>query len=88
MNYGIELTTNAKADLVFWQKNDKRVLKRILSLFADMQQTPYSGLGKPEALRHQLSGSYSRRIDKQNRIVYEVDESTHTIYVKQLRFHY
>ncbi len=88
MNYSIELAVNAKDDLVFWQRNDKSVLKRILSLFANMQETPYSGLGKPEPLRYELSGQYSRRIDKQNRIVYTVDEEAHIIYVHQLRFHY
>ncbi len=88
MKYTIELTANARADLASWLKSDKSVVKRIHSLFANMQESPYTGLGHPEPLRYELSGCYSRRIDKKNRIVYSVDDCTRTIYVRQLRYHY
>ncbi len=88
MSYSVHFLPKAEKHLAFWQKIDKSTLRRILLLIADMRETPYTGLGHPEALRHELSGKYSRRIDKQHRIVYEVDETTRTIYIHQLRYHY
>ncbi len=88
MNYIIELLPEAQEHLLIWQKSDKAALKRIRTLFANMQETPYSGIGKPEVLRYELSGMYSRRIDKKNRIVCEVDDIERIIYVHQLRDHY
>ena len=88
MNYTIELVEEAKDDMEFWLRNDKRTFKRIISLFENMQQTPYTGIGKPEPLCWELSGCYSRRIDRKNRIVYRVDDDKRVIYVRQLRHHY
>ncbi len=88
MNYAIELVEEAKDDMEFWLRNDKRTFKRIISLFENMQQTPYTGIGKPEPLCWELSGCYSRRIDRKNRIVYRVDDDKRVIYVRQLRHHY
>ncbi len=88
MKYALDFTPTAEEHWRFWLKNDKKTAKRILSLFASMQETPYSGLGKPEPLRYEWSGCYSRRIDKQNRIVYEVNEGTMAIIVHRLRHHY
>lgn len=86
--YAIELTEEAERHLLFWSKNDKRTLKRIRALIANMQETPYSGLGKPEALRHEWSSFYSRRIDSQNRLVYTVDDNRQLITIYMLRYHY
>ena len=86
--YEIELTAEAERDLVFWSKNDKKTLKRIRALIANMQETPYTGLGKPEALRHEWSGFYSRRIDSRNRLVYVVNEDQQLITIHQMRYHY
>ena len=86
--YEIELTAEAERDLVFWSKNDKKTLKRIRALIANMQETPYTGLGKPEALRHEWSGFYSRRIDSRNRLVYTVNEDQQLITIHQMRYHY
>ncbi len=88
MNYAIELVEEAKDDMEFWLRNDKRTFKRIISLFENMQQTPYTGIGKPEPLCWELSDCYSRRIDRKNRIVYRVDDDKRVIYVRQLRHHY
>ncbi len=88
MSYDIRFLPNAEKQLLFWQRSDRNTLKRILDLIANMRETPYTGLGHPEALRYELSGMYSRRIDKKNRIVYRVDEDTRTIVIHQLRFHY
>lgn len=86
--YAIELTEEAERHLIFWRKNDKKTLKRIRALIANMQETPYSGLGKPEALRHEWSGFYSRRIDSRNRLVYTVDDDRQLITIYMLRYHY
>ena len=57
-------------DYLFWQKTDKRTLKRINVLIKECLRNPMEGIGNPEALRHELQGFYSRRIDKQHRLVY------------------
>ena len=87
MSFSIEFTDTALEDYNFWKKtNNLQILNKIKSLLANMQQTPFTGIGQPEALRHELSGYYSRRINKEHRIVYTVDD--YTIYVIQLRGHY
>ena len=75
----------AWADYVSWQ-TDKAMLKRINPLIRDIQRSPFTGIGKPEMLRHQLSGYWSRRIDEGNRLVYRVDDDGITI--AQCRGHY
>ena len=62
----------AWADYLHRQQTDKKILKRINRLIQDVQRTPYEGLGKPEPLKHQLSGYWSRRIDQEQRFVYKV----------------
>lgn len=86
--YEIELTAEAERHLLFWSKKDKKTLKRIRQLIANMRETPYTGLGKPEALRHEWSGFYSRRIDSQHRIVYTVNEERQLITIYLMRYHY
>ncbi len=83
----IELTSDAKEDLAYWKskKNDK-VLQRIKQLIDSIVQAPFQGIGKPEALKHNLSGKWSRRIDKENRIVYQIKNNT--IFVHSLKGHY
>ena len=71
---------------LYWQKNDKKILKRINTLIKDIQRNKYEGLGKPEALKHNLSGYWSRRIDSSHRFVYRIDGGS--ILIAQLRFHY
>ncbi|MCD4676046.1 MAG: Txe/YoeB family addiction module toxin [Desulfobacula sp.] len=77
---------NAWKDYLYWQKTDKKKLKRINSLIKDIQQNKYEGLGKPEPLKHNLSGYWSRRINNEHRIVYKID--TNAIQIAQLRYHY
>ena len=62
-------------DYIWWQSQDKKTLKRINALIKDMQRTPYEGLGKPEPLKGNLTGWWSRRIDETNRIVYRVKDN-------------
>lgn len=69
----------AWADYLYWQGPDKKTLKRINKLIAGTKRAPFEGIGKPEALRENLSGFWSRRIDDSNRLVYAVDDKYLTI---------
>jgi len=73
-------------DYIYWQTQDKKILKRINALIADIKRSPFEGIGKPEPLKHNLSGYWSRRIDETNRIVYF--EKGGIIYVVSCRGHY
>ena len=73
-------------DFCYWQKQDKKTLKRILALIKDIDRNGYTGIGKPEPLREDLSGYWSRRIDDVNRIVYKIVDNT--IYIAQCGSHY
>ena len=73
-------------DFCYWQKQDKKTLKRILTLIKDIDRHGYNGIGKPEPLREDLSGYWSRRIDDTNRIVYKI--SGDTILIAQCGSHY
>ena len=73
-------------DYLYWQKRDKKMLNRINTLVKDIQRTPFEGIGKPEPLKHALSGYWSRRIDEAHRIVYAVKDDS--ILIAQLRYHY
>jgi len=79
-------TLEAWDDYIFWQTQDKRTLKRINRLIGEALRTPFEGVGKPEALRENLSGFWSRRIDETNRLVYAADDTTLTIV--SCRYHY
>lgn len=87
MSFNIEFTDTALEDYNFWKKtNNTKILNKIKSLLTNMQETPFTGIGQPEALKYELSGYYSRRINQEHRIVYTVEENT--IYVIQPRGHY
>jgi toxin YoeB len=77
---------HAWADYLYWQRTDKKTLKRINLLIQDILREPFSGIGKPEPLRHGLSGYWSRRIDEEHRIVYKVADDS--LFIAQLRYHY
>ena len=82
------LTFSSKAwsDYLYWQKNDKALLKRINLLIKDIQRNPFEGIGKPESLKHGLSGYWSRRINDEHRLVYKVAGGQ--LLIAQLRYHY
>jgi toxin YoeB len=73
-------------DYLYWQKQDKRMVERINKLIQEVQREPFSGIGKPEPLKHALAGFWSRRITDEHRMVYRVDGSD--LQIAQLRFHY
>ena len=81
------MTDNAKADLIYWKlKNQIKIVRRINLLLENILKSPYSGIGKPEALKYELSGYWSRRINKEHRIIYAISNNIITIF--SLRFHY
>ncbi len=83
----IEFTLQAKEELDFWKKsNNVAVLKKIRNLIEAITKSPFEGIGKPEALKYNLAGCWSRRINKEHRIVYEVFDDK--IIVHSLKGHY
>ena len=86
MSRQLAWTDEAWSDYVYWQTQDRKTLKRINTLINDTKRTPFRGIGKPEALKENLSGFWSRRIDEANRLVYAVDGAYLTII--SCRYHY
>ncbi len=85
----MEITYSAKAqeDIQFWKRSgDLKAMSRISALLDDIEQHPFSGIGKPEALKYKLAGCWSRRITKEHRLVYRV--ATDEIEIVSMRFHY
>lgn len=73
-------------DYLFWQKTNKKILRRINTLIEDTKRNPFEGIGKLEPLKHALSGYWSRRINDEHRFIYKVFEDA--IHIAQLRYHY
>ena len=82
----LTFSTKAWEQYLYWQTTDKKILKRINTVIKDIQREPYEGLGKPEPLKHALSGYWSRRINDEHRLVYKYQEDA--ILIAQLRYHY
>jgi toxin YoeB len=79
-------TDNAWEDYLYWQKQDMKILEEINNLLEECQRHPFTGTGKPEPLRNNLTGFWSRRINKEHRLVYLPEDKA--IYVVACRFHY
>ena len=77
---------HAWEDYLYGQKTDKKTLQRINALIKDIQRSPFEGIGKPEPLKHSLSGYWSRWINDEHRIVYKVGSDE--LFIAQLRYHY
>jgi toxin YoeB len=82
----LTFSTRAWEEYLYWQSTDKKILKRINLLIKDIQRNPHEGIGKPEPLKHGLSGYWSRRINDEHRIVYKQEEDA--ILIAQVRYHY
>jgi toxin YoeB len=82
----ILFSENAWEDYLYWQTADQKVLKRIHALIKDTLRSPFSGIGKPEPLRHELSGLWSRRITGEHRLIYKAENDTLNIIA--CRYHY
>ena len=84
----MKLIFSAKAwdDYLYWQTTDKKMVKRINLLIKDIKRSPHGGIGKPEPLKHGLSGYWSRRVNDEHRLVYKVQDKS--LLIAQLRYHY
>ena len=83
----INWTKNAADDLAFWKKNDSKIVKRIKELIDSIKIDPFTGIGKPEPLKYNLSGCWSRRITGNNRLVYRIKDKNEVV-ILQCRYHY
>lgn len=79
-------TSNGWTDYIYWQTEDRKTLKKINQLIEDICRNGNQGIGKPEALRGDLAGFWSRRINDKDRLVYKIDDSN--VYIIACRFHY
>ncbi|HBY61312.1 MAG TPA: Txe/YoeB family addiction module toxin [Solibacterales bacterium] len=82
----IEFDASAFEDLAWWAEQDRSQALRIVRLIRDVQREPFSGVGKPEPLKHELAGCWSRRIDQEHRLVYQV--LPNTVRILACRYHY
>ena len=82
----LTFTENAWEDYLYWQKTNKKLVKKINELIKDIKRSPFDGIGKPEPLKYDLAGLWSRRIDHEHRLVYQVVDNELKIYA--CRFHY
>lgn len=82
----ITFSRNAWEDYLSWQKEDRKMAGKINELIKDIQRTPYEGIGKPEPLKYDLAGFWSRRIDLEHRLVYQYMEEQ--LFIYSCRYHY
>jgi len=82
----VQFSKRGWEDYLYWQQQDKKILKKINTLIHDVARSPHEGLGKPEPLKHALSGFWSRRITDEHRLVYRVVGDV--IQIAQARYHY
>lgn len=82
----VSFAPDAWEEYVYWQTQDKKFLKKLNSLIEEIKRTPFEGTGKPELLRHELSGWWSRRMSDAHRLVYRIKDGA--LEIAQFRFHY
>ena len=82
----VRFTESAARDFEYWKQTSPSMVERIRALLESIQLSPFSGIGKPEPLKHDLSGCWSRRINREHRLVYRITEGQ--VLVIQCRFHY
>lgn len=84
----IQISPNALGHLRYWAENNPRTLSKILNLIEYIRRDPYEGVGQPEPLKHELEGFWSRRIDKEHRIIYQYQEENELIVIISCKGHY
>jgi toxin YoeB len=82
----IVFTKSCFDDYLYWEQNDKKIFKKINTLIKECLRNPFSGRGKPEPLKNELSGFWSRRIDNEHRLVYKYEDEK--LYIISVRYHY
>ena len=87
--YRITLSEQARKEyLYFSQSDNKAILNKIAALLNDIAEHPYTGLGKPEPLKYELAGKWSRRINSEHRLIYSVHDDMIEVYIFSMRYHY
>lgn len=87
--YSVELDNVAKKELAnHYKAGDKKTIKRIERIFLELSETPYEGIGSPESLKYELSGYWSRQINKKDRLIYKVNEDIVMVYIVSALGHY
>jgi toxin YoeB len=87
MEYHLDFTDKAKEDIAYHKKTgNKAVLKKLFTLLEELEHQPFAGIGKPEPLKYELSGMWSRRINKEHRLIYEVADDI--VYILSAKGHY
>ena len=82
----ISFTENAWEDYLYWQNMDRKIVKKINGLVKEIKRNPFTGSGRPEPLKYDLAGKWSRRITEEHRLVYQVEEDNILVYT--CRYHY
>ena len=82
----LSFSDDAWEDYLYWQQNDKKILKKLNRLIKEIQREPFEGIGEPEPLKYNWSGYWSRRITIEHRLVYKVSDDT--LMIAQCRYHY
>jgi len=88
MNYKIAFTPQATEDYDFWKKTNPRTAKKIKKLLHELEEHPFVGSGRPEQLKHQFAGVWSRRINQKDRLLYQVRDDVVLVILLAMRFHY
>lgn len=87
--YSIEIENTARKELAtHYKTGDKKTIKRIERIFQELSETPFEGIGSPEPLKYELSGYWSRQINKKDRLIYKVDDNIVTVYIVSALGHY
>jgi toxin YoeB len=85
----VDYTDNAKSHILFWKKSGNKIIQnKIQQLIFAIEMDNFNGIGKPEPLKHELTGLWSRRINQEHRLVYEIDEVQNKIIIHSLKGHY
>jgi toxin YoeB len=86
--YSVKLAAQAEKDLIqIYKSGDKSSIKRLEQIFSELKESPYKGIGKPKPLKHQYTGFWSRRINKKDRIIYQVNEDIVSVFVVSAKDH-
>lgn len=88
MLYKIAFTPTAESDFQYWKEHDSKTAEKIKALLQELQKHPFSGTGKPEPLKFQFNGAWSRRINRYDRLIYKVNGKEVIVIVISMRFHY
>jgi len=88
MSYKIAFTPQASLDFEHWKQTSPKTADKIKKMLIELQEHPFSGTGKPEALKYQFAGAWSRRISHKDRLIYQVNGEIITVFVISMRYHY